>query len=85
MTSPARRSLAAALSGHHPDLLRQRNVTRASHGVALCLVAAMLAAGLLARANTTTGPTHSAAVARGIVTDPPVPAYVMRLERDPFR
>lgn len=84
MTPTATRSLAAALHGQ--DLLLTRGiVTRASHGVAWCLVASLLLIGLLAGGNSPTGHTHPVAVTRPVITDPPAPAYVLRLERDPFR
>ena len=85
MTITANRSLAAALPGQDPDLLTRGSVTRASHGVAGCLFASLLALGLLPGANTPTGHTHPVAVTRPVITDRPAPAYVLRLERDPLR
>jgi hypothetical protein len=85
MTTAANRSPVAALPGQDPDLRTRVSVTRASHSVAGCLVASVLGVGLLASANTATGHTQPVAVTRPVITDPPAPTYVLRLERDPFR
>ena len=85
MTVSASSALAAALSGQHRDIRTPGSVRRGSYGVAAGLVAALLAVGLLAGGSTPARRTQPAAVTPLGVTDPPAPAYVLQLERDPFR
>ena len=84
MTTAWLRFLAATHPGQDPGPLSQGGNPRATYGVAGCLIASLLAAGLLAGGNATR---HSdpVGVAPGVITDPPAPAYVLQLERDPFR
>ena len=64
-------------------------VRQASYGVACflaaTLVGAPLAAGVLAGEDILTATPTPAARGQSVVTDRPPPAYVLRLERDPFR
>lgn len=85
MTATASSAPAAALSGQHRDLPTPGLVSRASYGVAAGLVATLLALGLLAGSSSPARRTQPVAVTPLGVTDPPAPAYVLRLERDPFR
>lgn len=85
MTTTTNTCLAPALSGQAPGLTAPASVTRACYGVAKCLLASAIAVGLLAGEDTTTKHAQPVAVTPPLATDPPAPAFVLRLERDPFR
>lgn len=81
--------IAAAPPGRDSDLLAQGRIRCASYGLACflaaTLVVAPMAAGLLAGGNIPRQTQTPGAGARPVITDNPPPAYVLRLERDPFR
>jgi hypothetical protein len=81
--------IAAAQPGRDLDLLAQGGTRRASYGLAWFLAAALvvapLAAALLADENIPRQTQTSPEGAQPVLTDSPPPAYVLRLERDPFR
>lgn len=81
--------IPAGQPGRTPNFFALGSVRQASYGIACflaaTLVGAPLAAGALAGEDALKAtPTPDAGV-QSIVTDSPPPAYVLRLERDPFR
>ena len=89
MTITSNLFIEAASPGRKPGLLAQLIGSHAVDGLVALLAAALALVPLTPRlwlgADTPKATSTPSAGAEPVITDSPPPAYVLRLERDPFR